>query len=63
MSKWYEKVGPRGKAIGIDHIPELVNMSVENIKRDQPHLIESNRVKLIGWLELIVCFVLRVAFN
>ncbi|CAG2161484.1 unnamed protein product [Oppiella nova] len=40
-------VGPRGKAIGIDHIPELVNMSVENIKRDQPNLIESNRVKLI----------------
>ncbi len=42
------KVGERGLAVGIDHIPELVNMSIENIKRDQPNLIESNRVKLIG---------------
>jgi len=41
-------IGQRGLAVGIDHIPELVNMSIENIKRDQPNLIESNRVKLIS---------------
>lgn len=42
------KVGESGIAVGIDHIPELVNMSVENIRRDQPDLIESNRVKMLG---------------
>ncbi len=42
------KVGERGLAVGIDHIPELVNMSIENIRRDQPNFIESNRVKMIG---------------
>ncbi|CAG2115048.1 unnamed protein product, partial [Medioppia subpectinata] len=40
-------VGQRGMAVGIDHIPELVNLSVENIRRDQPNLIESKRVKMI----------------
>ncbi|CAG2117133.1 unnamed protein product [Medioppia subpectinata] len=40
-------VGQRGMAVGIDHMPELVNLSVENIRRDQPNLIESKRVKMI----------------
>ena len=47
-----EKVGPRGKAVGIDHNPELVNMSVENVNKDQPDLIRSNRAQLIGQLTL-----------
>ncbi len=42
------KVGEKGLAVGIDHIPELVNMSVANIRKDQPGLLESNRVKMIG---------------
>lgn len=33
-------------AVGIDHIPELIEMAKENINRDQPGLIESGRVKL-----------------
>uniref|UniRef100_T1IUT1 Protein-L-isoaspartate O-methyltransferase n=1 Tax=Strigamia maritima TaxID=126957 RepID=T1IUT1_STRMM len=41
-------VGEAGKAVGIDHIPELVNMSIENIKKDQPELLESGRVKMIA---------------
>ncbi|XP_054152501.1 protein-L-isoaspartate(D-aspartate) O-methyltransferase-like [Oppia nitens] len=41
-------VGPSGKAIGIDHIQELVNLSIDNIKKDQPNLIESGRAKLIA---------------
>ncbi|RWS16168.1 Protein-L-isoaspartate(D-aspartate) O-methyltransferase-like protein [Dinothrombium tinctorium] len=41
-------VGPKGKAIGIDHIPELVQMSIENIERDQPGLIKSGNIKMIG---------------
>lgn len=40
-------VGESGKAVGIDHIENLVNMSIENVKKDQPGLIESGRIKLI----------------
>ncbi|UYV82740.1 PCMT1 [Cordylochernes scorpioides] len=40
-------VGPEGKAVGIDHIEELVNMSIANIKKDQPGLLESGRVTLV----------------
>ncbi|XP_030637289.1 protein-L-isoaspartate(D-aspartate) O-methyltransferase isoform X3 [Chanos chanos] len=40
-------VGPKGKVIGIDHIKELVDDSVNNVKKDDPSLISSGRVKLI----------------
>ncbi|CAG7816767.1 unnamed protein product [Allacma fusca] len=40
-------VGPSGKAVGIEHMPELVAASIENVKKDQPQLLESGRVKLI----------------
>ncbi|KAG7271878.1 hypothetical protein CRUP_036021 [Coryphaenoides rupestris] len=40
-------VGPTGKVIGIDHIKELVDDSVNNLKKDDPSLIESGRVKLL----------------
>jgi hypothetical protein len=35
-------------AVGIDHIPELVEFSRSNIQRDKPALLESNRLKLVG---------------
>uniref|UniRef100_A0AAY4CN36 Protein-L-isoaspartate O-methyltransferase n=1 Tax=Denticeps clupeoides TaxID=299321 RepID=A0AAY4CN36_9TELE len=40
-------VGAKGKVIGIDHIKELVDDSVNNVKKDDPSLISSGRVKLI----------------
>lgn len=40
-------VGPSGLAIGIDHIKELVDTSIANIKADHPELIDNNRVKLL----------------
>lgn len=40
-------VGETGKAVGIDHIADLVNGSIEVINEDQPGLIESGRLKLI----------------
>lgn len=43
------QVGPKGKVIGIDHIQDLVDDSVTNLKKDDPSLISSGRVKLIGW--------------
>uniref|UniRef100_A0A8C8G2M8 Protein-L-isoaspartate(D-aspartate) O-methyltransferase n=1 Tax=Oncorhynchus tshawytscha TaxID=74940 RepID=A0A8C8G2M8_ONCTS len=40
-------VGPKGKVIGIDHIKELVDDSITNVKKDDPGLITSGRIKLI----------------
>ncbi|XP_018333969.1 protein-L-isoaspartate(D-aspartate) O-methyltransferase-like isoform X2 [Agrilus planipennis] len=34
-------------AVGIDHIAELVEMSKENMKKGNPDLLESGRVKLM----------------
>ncbi|XP_041108258.1 protein-L-isoaspartate(D-aspartate) O-methyltransferase-like isoform X2 [Polyodon spathula] len=40
-------VGPEGRVLGIDHIKELVDDSINNVKKDDPSLITSGRVKLI----------------
>ncbi|XP_040206483.1 protein-L-isoaspartate(D-aspartate) O-methyltransferase isoform X4 [Rana temporaria] len=40
-------VGPKGQVVGIDHIKELVDDSVNNVKKDDPALLSSGRVKLI----------------
>lgn len=39
-------LGDKGKAIGIDHIPELVENSIENVRKDNPELLSSQRVIL-----------------
>lgn len=50
-------VGETGKAVGIDHIDELVNFSIANVEKDKPELLTSDRVKLVvgdgrkGYLE------------
>ncbi|XP_076252656.1 protein-L-isoaspartate(D-aspartate) O-methyltransferase-like isoform X2 [Rhynchophorus ferrugineus] len=40
-------LGPAGKAIGIDHIPELTEMARQNIMRDNPELLNSGKVLLV----------------
>eukprot|EP01119_Soliformovum_irregulare_P010918 TRINITY_DN2690_c0_g1_i2.p1 TRINITY_DN2690_c0_g1~~TRINITY_DN2690_c0_g1_i2.p1 ORF type:complete len:220 (-),score=45.00 TRINITY_DN2690_c0_g1_i2:126-785(-) len=45
-------VGPEGKVIGIDYLPELVEMSKKNIEEDDPELLKSGRITLLqgdGW--------------
>ncbi|CAG8538175.1 10493_t:CDS:10 [Ambispora leptoticha] len=42
-----EMVGPEGTAIGIEHIPELVNLAEKNVRKDHPEFLDSNRVKFI----------------
>jgi len=45
-------IGNTGKVIGIDVIPELVDWSVENVKKDDPDLLTSGRIALKagdGW--------------
>lgn len=40
-------VGPTGRAVGIDHIKELVDLSVNNTRNDKPELLEEGRLKFI----------------
>lgn len=40
-------MGEHGVAVGIEHIPELLNKSIDNVKRDNATLLTSNRVKLL----------------
>ncbi|KAK7906814.1 hypothetical protein WMY93_015426 [Mugilogobius chulae] len=40
-------VGPKGKVLGIDHIKELVDDSINNVKKDDPSLLTSGRIKLV----------------
>lgn len=40
--------GEAGKAVGIDHIPELVDFAKRNIMNDKPQLLDNGRIKLIG---------------
>lgn len=40
-------VGENGRAVGIDHIEELVNWANDNVKSDQPHLLQTGRVKIV----------------
>lgn len=34
--------------VGIEHIDELVQMSIKNVKADDPELLTSGRIKLLG---------------
>ncbi|XP_037072539.1 protein-L-isoaspartate(D-aspartate) O-methyltransferase-like isoform X2 [Pollicipes pollicipes] len=40
-------VGEPGRAVGVDHIEELVEQSRRNIQKDQPHLLPAERVRLV----------------
>jgi protein-L-isoaspartate(D-aspartate) O-methyltransferase len=41
-------VGASGVAVGIDHIPELVDKSMENVRKGNPELLEGERMLLIA---------------
>ncbi|XP_011566941.3 protein-L-isoaspartate(D-aspartate) O-methyltransferase isoform X1 [Plutella xylostella] len=40
-------VNETGQVIGIEHIPELVTLSVNNLNADKPDYLKSNRVKIV----------------
>uniref|UniRef100_A0A0N5A8P3 Protein-L-isoaspartate O-methyltransferase n=1 Tax=Syphacia muris TaxID=451379 RepID=A0A0N5A8P3_9BILA len=42
-----EMVGNTGKVIGIDHIPELIELAVNNTRKNHDELIESGRLKYV----------------
>ncbi|XP_037550841.1 l-isoaspartyl protein carboxyl methyltransferase, like isoform X3 [Nematolebias whitei] len=39
--------GPSGRVVGIEHIDELVQMSIKNVQADDPELLSSGRVRFI----------------
>jgi len=41
-------MGPSGRVLGIEHINELVQMSIKNVQADDPELLTSGRIKLTG---------------
>lgn len=41
-------LGETGTVVGIEHIPELVTLATKNIRNDNPQLLDSQRIKLIG---------------
>ena len=40
-------VGPTGCAVGIEHIPNLTKLSVENLNKSSPELLKEERVLLV----------------
>lgn len=40
-------VGSTGKAVGIEHIEELVHESIQNVREDDPTLLSSGRLKFL----------------
>jgi protein-L-isoaspartate(D-aspartate) O-methyltransferase len=37
----------QGKVIGIEHIPQLTELSVKNINSDRPEYLSSGRIKVV----------------
>ncbi|NWW33372.1 PIMT methyltransferase, partial [Panurus biarmicus] len=40
-------IGPTGRAVGVEHIKELVHESIRNVQEDDPALLSSGRVRLV----------------
>ena len=43
-------IGASGRVIGVDHIPELVNLAESNVQNDNPNFLQT-RVKFIGMID------------
>ncbi|KAJ1654185.1 hypothetical protein IWQ61_005843 [Dispira simplex] len=42
-----ELVGPQGKVVGVEHIPELVTWSRQNVQRARPDYLEQDRILFV----------------
>lgn len=54
-------VGPDGHVVGVEHIPELIEISTRNVLNDHPEYIKEGRVKFVG--KVFFFFYLMVAFD
>uniref|UniRef100_A0A674MN08 Protein-L-isoaspartate O-methyltransferase n=1 Tax=Takifugu rubripes TaxID=31033 RepID=A0A674MN08_TAKRU len=39
--------GPTGRVVGVEHISQLVEMSIKNVQADDPELLTSGRIRLV----------------
>lgn len=56
-------VGEAGRVVGIEHIPELVTMATRNIQNDNPQLLISERIKLIGKDHIPILILQKLQLN
>ena len=42
-----EKVGGNGKVIGIEHISELTDISIQNVRKHNADLLDSGQLELV----------------
>lgn len=42
------QIGPRGRVYGIEHIDQLVEESVRNIRKEHADLLDSGRLTIVG---------------
>lgn len=42
------QTGPTGRVVGVEHISQLVEMSIRNVQADDPELLTSGRIRLVG---------------
>jgi protein-L-isoaspartate(D-aspartate) O-methyltransferase len=47
-------VGIHGLVIGVEHIPELVEISINNVQKDHPEFLQNGCIKFLGIQYLIV---------
>ena len=43
-----------GRVVGIEHIDELVEESLQNIRADDPELLTPGRIKIVGELSALI---------
>jgi len=47
-------VGSCGRVVGIEHIPELIEISTRNVREDNPHFLKEDRIKFVGKLPVVL---------
>jgi len=46
-------VGSGGRVVGIEHIPELIEISTRNVREDNSHFLKEDRIKFVGKLSVL----------
>ena len=49
--------------MGIEHIKELNDQAIENVKKDSPELLESERLMLVGRLCYVCVYNIKAIYS
>lgn len=52
-------VGPQGHVVGVEHIPELVELSIKNVQDGNPEFLEKGQITFLGKL----CFLSHYLYD